>query len=60
MLLQVNQKEDNSSQPESGRTDRSYQYIEQMVDKLEFKNNFYLPAGFKMHCEIFEALIQRI
>ncbi len=60
MIVQVKQEEYNSGQPESSRTVRSYQYIEQLVDKLEFQNKFSLPAGFKIHCEIFEALMQRI
>ena len=60
MLIQVNHAEYNSSQPEHGRRDRRYQYIEQLADQLELKKNFCLPAGFKMHCEIFEALMQRI
>lgn len=60
MLVQVNQRESKSGQPEDDRRVKNYQYMEQMADKLEFKKNFYLPVGFKMHCEIFETLMQRI
>ncbi|HEY9691289.1 MAG TPA: hypothetical protein V6D15_03750 [Oculatellaceae cyanobacterium] len=60
MLVQVNQVEYKSTQSEHSLKDKRYQYIEQLADKLELKRNFYLPAGFKMHCEIFEALMRHI
>jgi hypothetical protein len=60
MLLKEKSPEYNSDQPEQVLTDINYQYIEQMVDKLKLQKNFCLPAGFKLHCEIFEALMQQI